>query len=230
MRRHVFVTGGTGYIGSSLIPALLERGHRVRALARDGSQGKLAPGCEVVTGDALDASSFAGAVAPADTFVQLVGTAHPAPWKAARFRTVDQASVRASLDAARAVRVEHFVYLSVAQPAPVMKAYVLVRAECEALIAAAGLDATFVRPWYVLGRGHRWPLVLLPAYRILERLPSWRESAVRLGLSRLEEVVAALVWSVESPARGVRILDTRRIRELGRLSLADGARSATPWA
>jgi len=32
--RDVFVTGGTGYIGTRLIPALLARGHRVRALAR----------------------------------------------------------------------------------------------------------------------------------------------------------------------------------------------------
>jgi nucleoside-diphosphate-sugar epimerase len=32
--RDVFVTGGTGYIGQRLIPELLARGHRVRALAR----------------------------------------------------------------------------------------------------------------------------------------------------------------------------------------------------
>jgi len=31
--RRVFITGGTGYIGSSLIPVLIERDHRVRALA-----------------------------------------------------------------------------------------------------------------------------------------------------------------------------------------------------
>jgi nucleoside-diphosphate-sugar epimerase len=36
----VFITGGTGYIGNSLIPVLIERGHRVRALMRPGSQGK----------------------------------------------------------------------------------------------------------------------------------------------------------------------------------------------
>ena len=35
--RQVFVTGGTGYLGGALLPALLARGHRVRALARPGA-------------------------------------------------------------------------------------------------------------------------------------------------------------------------------------------------
>jgi uncharacterized protein YbjT (DUF2867 family) len=39
--RQVFVTGGTGYLGGALLPALLARGHRVRALVRPGSEAKL---------------------------------------------------------------------------------------------------------------------------------------------------------------------------------------------
>src|SRR5512143_612939 len=50
MRHEVFVAGGTGYIGSRLVPLLLSRGHRVRALARPGSERRLPPGCEVVSG------------------------------------------------------------------------------------------------------------------------------------------------------------------------------------
>ncbi len=92
-RRSLFVTGGTGYLGRRLIPALLARGHRVAALARAGSEGKLPDGCEVLLGNALDASSFAARVPAADTFVHLVGTAHPAPWKARQFREVDAVSV-----------------------------------------------------------------------------------------------------------------------------------------
>ena len=45
------------------------------------------------------------------------------------------------------------------------------RSEGEALIRAAGLNATILRPWYVLGPGHRWPVVLIPAYWLAERLP-----------------------------------------------------------
>ena len=40
----VFITGATGYMGHHLIPHLLERGHRVRGLARPGSENKLVGG------------------------------------------------------------------------------------------------------------------------------------------------------------------------------------------
>ena len=167
--RHVFVTGGTGYLGRRLIPRLLARGHRVRALARPGSEERLPSGCDVRTGNALDAATFASAVAPADTFVQLVGTPHPSPAKAKEFVAVDLASVQASATAAAGAGVGHFVYVSVAHPAPVMQAYVAVRAEGEAMLAAAGLRATILRPWYVLGPGHRWAATLAPLYWMAER-------------------------------------------------------------
>ena len=111
--------------------------------------------------------------------------------------------------------MRHFVYLSVAQPAPAMRAYVAVRAECERLITASGIPATFIRPWYVLGPGHRWPYAILPIYALLERLPGTRDTARRLGLVRLREMVTALAWAVENPPDGMRILDVEAIRELG---------------
>jgi uncharacterized protein YbjT (DUF2867 family) len=213
--RQVFVTGGTGYLGGALLPALLARGHRVRALARPGSEAKLPPGCGAVPGNALDAASFATQVAPADTLVHLVGVSHPAPWKAEQFRTVDLASARASVGAARSAGVRHFVYLSVAQPAPAMRAYVAARAEAEALIAGSGLAATFVRPWYVLGPGHRWPYALIPMYALFERLPATRDTARRLGLVTLRQMVDALVRAVENPADGVRVMEVEAIRGSG---------------
>jgi uncharacterized protein YbjT (DUF2867 family) len=158
----VFVTGATGYIGSRLVARLAARGHAVRALVRPGSEGKLPAGVTPVRGDALDAASFAGAVRGGDTFVQLVGTPHPSPAKAAQFRSVDLASARASLENAARSGVAHFIYVSVAHPAPAMHAYIAARTEAEALLLATGLPSTVLRPWYVLGPGHRWPYALVP--------------------------------------------------------------------
>jgi uncharacterized protein YbjT (DUF2867 family) len=208
----VFVTGGTGYIGRPLVRALLARAHAVRALARPGSQQKLPSGATPVLGDALDASTFAHAVAAADTFVHLIGTPHPSPAKAAQFRAVDRPSIDAALRAATSGRTSHFIYVSVAHPAPVMQAYIDVRIEGESLVRESGIAATIVRPWYVLGPGHRWPLVLQPLYALAERLPGTRASALRLGLVTLAQMVGCLVHAVEHPPHAVAVLDVPAIR------------------
>jgi uncharacterized protein YbjT (DUF2867 family) len=213
MARHVvFVAGATGYLGRRAIPELLARGHAVRALARPDSEARVPPGAEPVLGDALDAATFADRVRPANTFLQLVGVSHPSPSKAALFRSVDLASAKASADAARSAGVAHFVYVSVAHPAPAMTAYWQARAEAEEYVRAAGLNATFLRPWYVLGHGHRWPYALLPAYWIAERLPGTRETARRIGLVTLAQMAAAIVRAVESPASGIRVVEVPEIR------------------
>jgi len=212
---HVFITGGTGYMGSRLIPRLIARGHKVTALVRSQSQGKLPAGCEVVAGSALDASTYRDRVKPATTFVQLVGVPHPSPAKAALFRSIDLVAGREAVAAAAFAGIEHFVYVSVAQPAPMMKAYLEVRAECEAAIRESGLRATILRPWYVLGPGHRWPYTLIPAYWLLERLPATLEGARRLGLVTLEQMLQCLTTAVASPAPNVRILGVPEIRDRG---------------
>lgn len=210
--RHVFITGGSGFMGRRLIAELLRRGHAVRALVRPGSEGKLPPGCVAVVGDALEKESYAGHVPSAGTFVQLVGVSHPNPAKADEFRAVDLGSARAAISAAVEAGIKHFVYVSVAQPAPVMKAYVQVRAECEQMIRASGLNATILRPWYVLGPGRRWPYVLLPMYWLFELLPPTRETARRLGLVTIEQMVRAMAAAVENPCQGIRILGVPEIR------------------
>ena len=209
---HVFVTGATGYLGRTLTDSLVDRGHTVHALARPRSRARLGSGVHPVFGDALTASSYVGSVPPADTLVHLVGTPNPDPSKVAQFRAVDLASLDAAVAAAHTAGVKHLVYVSVAQPAPVMRAYVEARKVGEAMIRASGLNATILRPWYVLGPGHRWPVMLKPLYKLAAHVPAWREPAQRLGLVTLEQMTAALVHAVEHPAAGVRVVEVPTIR------------------
>lgn len=210
--REVFVTGSTGFMGRALIALLVQRGHRVRALVRAGSERKAPPGCKIVIGDPRDAASFAASVAGADTFVQLVGVTHPNPSKDEQFRAIDLNAALAGLSAARDAGVKHFVYVSVAHPAPIMKSYIAVRREAEQKIRESGLNATFLRPWYVLGPGRWWPYFLVPMYWLFGIIPSTHESTQRLGLVTREQMIDALAWSVENPANGVRIMEVPAIR------------------
>jgi hypothetical protein len=97
-----------------------------------------------------------------------------------------------------------------------MKEFIAVRSAGEQMIRESGISAAFARPWYVLGPGHRWPYAILPIYRALEKLPATKESAQRLGLVTINQMLTALVWSVENPPSGVQIVDVPKIRELSR--------------
>jgi len=200
-------------MGGRLIPKLQARGHHIRVLARAASAERVPEGATAVVGNALDVESVAKALKPGDTLIHLVGTPHPSPRKAAEFERVDLPSIRASVAAGAKMGIAHIVYVSVAQPAPVMQAYVAVRAQGEALIRQSGIPATVLRPWYVVGPGHRWALALTPLYGIAKLFPPTRDGAKRLGLVTLDQMVAALVSSVESPPEsGIRIVDVPAIR------------------
>jgi len=216
--RDVLVTGATGYMGIRVIPTLVARGHRVRALTREASRGRVPAGAEAIVGNALDAASIATALRPEDTLLHLVGTPHPSPAKAKEFVDVDLQSVRAAVEAARATGVSHIVYVSVAQPAPMMRAFLEVRAEGERLIRESGVAATILRPWYVLGPGHRWPYALLPLYAVMRLVPRFRDGAERLGLVTIRQMLAAMVNAVESSPRAgeVRVLAVPDIRASGK--------------
>jgi uncharacterized protein YbjT (DUF2867 family) len=227
MRPPVFVTGGTGYVGRPLIEALLARGHDVHALVRPPSRAKLPHGARPIVGSALDATTFAHEVPPGATVVHLVGTPHPTPLKGRQFLGIDLPSIRATVRAARRAAARHLVYVSVAHPAPIMHAYIAVRREGEALVEASGIPATVLRPWYVLGPGHRWPCLLIPLYALGRRFPPTRDAAIRLGLVSHAQMVGALVRAVESPQQaGMRIVDVPAIRSGGSAPLA--ARAEPP--
>lgn len=215
MQHRIFITGATGYVGRRLIPVLIEHGHQVTALVRRGSETKIEAPCEVFVGDALDGNSYEAQLAGHDTLVHLVGVPHPSPAKAREFVAIDLRSAQEAIRASSLAGIRHFIYVSVAHPAPVMKAYTNVRAQCEASLHASGLNATILRPWYVLGPGHRWPVVLKPFYRVAELLPVTREGARRLGLVTIDQMVQALTAAAEEPASSIRTLGVPEIRSFG---------------
>src|SRR4029077_15129981 len=118
----------------------MKRGHKAKALVRKGSEWKLPLGVPSDIGDALQIDSYAEEVLGADTFIHLIGVPHPSPAKAKQFRDVDLVSAKVAVKAACDAAIRHFVYLSVAQPAPVMKAFIKVRREGEDMIRASGMS------------------------------------------------------------------------------------------
>lgn len=210
----IFITGGTGYMGKGLIHLLLGKGYSVKALVRNGSEAKLPAGTTAVVADAFDAKTFEDEIPKNSIFVQLLGVPHPGPKKKDLFKTIDLASARASAIAAKHAGATHFVYVSVAQtPTKIMQDYQQCRAAGEEAIISAGLSSTFIRPWYVIGPKHYWPLFLQPLFKILEAIPSTSQKAKALRLVYLPQMLKALLYAIENPVQGIRILEIADIRK-----------------
>ncbi len=214
MNNKIFITGGTGYIGSRVIPELIKNGFEVNALVRKGSESKLPDGCNIIFGNALDKSSFEDKVAGCDTFIHLIGVHHPGPGKKEEFKKIDLVSIEQAVPAAVNAGVKHFIYLSVAHPAPIMKDFIEVRMKGEELIRQSGMNATFIRPWYVLGPGHYWPYALIPFYKLFELIPATKQTAVRLGLVKLRQIENCLIFVIQNPPLGIKIYDVHKIKNL----------------
>ena len=211
----IFITGGTGYIGSRLISALLQTGNfRIKALVRKGSEHKLPKGTEIITGDALNAGTYTAHARLADVFIHLIGVPHPSPAKKEAFKSIDLASVEPAAEVVQSNQLPHVIYLSVSQyPSRVMQDYRAVRAKGESLLKATGAQCSFIRPWYVLGPGHWWPILLTPFYALARLIPITREQSRQQDLVTIRQMIRTLYYAINHPPEnGVSIYNVPDIK------------------
>lgn len=211
----IFITGGTGYIGSRLIHALLQTGDfRIKALARKGSEHKLPNGVEIITGDALNAATYTSHTQSVDVFIHLIGVPHPSPAKKEAFVAIDLASVEQAVTVVQHNHLPHVIYLSVSQyPSRVMKEYRAIRAKGESLLKATGAPCSFIRPWYVLGPGHWWPILLTPLYALARLIPITREQSQQQDLVTIRQMIRTFYYAINHPPEnGVRIYNVPDIK------------------
>jgi len=211
LNKNIFITGGTGYIGSRLIPVLIKNGFNITALVRNKSKSAFSSDCNIVEGNALNKDSYKNFLTSNNTFIHLIGVSHPGPGKKDEFKKIDLKSIEEAVNCAAEFGIKHFIYLSVAHPAPVMKEFIEVRIKGEEMLKASGLKCSFIRPWYVLGPGHYWPYLIMPFYGFFKLIPSTRETARRLGLVKLNQLLGSLLYAVNNPPDSVAVYNVEDI-------------------
>lgn len=200
-------------MGRRLIARLLKSEYQVRALTRMGSEFKLPSGCIPVISDPFNATAFASSIDECSTFIQLLGVSHPGPAKKDLFDKIDFASAAASAAAAKQANCSHFIYVSVAQtPTSIMHDYQQCCAKCEKLIMESSLKVSIIRPWYVIGPGHYWPLLFLPLSKFLEIIPATSAKAKALRLVYLRQMLDMLCYAIEHPPIQQQVFEIKDIR------------------
>ncbi len=136
----ILVTGATGHVGRHVVQQLVQRGARVRALARTPATAHLPDGVEVVQGDPLDVDALRQAFRGVSTLFLL---------NAVVADEFTQALI--TLNVAREAGVKRVVYLSVIHS----DRYVNVphfagKFGVERMLEQMGFEATILRPAYFM--------------------------------------------------------------------------------
>jgi len=169
--RRVFLTGGSGFIGSRLLQALVHRGDSVAALDRSGrtrNQSGLTRPSRAIPGDLLTPEAYRSALAGVDVVVHLAAATGRASLDES-WRT-NALGTDVLLKECHAAGVQRFLFVSsIAVTFPDVSGYpyAQAKARAEEAVRASGLAYAIVRPTMVLGPGSP----ILAALSTLARLP-----------------------------------------------------------
>ncbi len=168
--------GGTGFVGSYLVDALLASDFHPVLLVRDGSEARVRQlsRCTIVNGDIDDADAIERVVEASDALIYNIGILREFPKRGVTFAKLQDDAARRVMDAAVGAGVSRFLLMSANGVKPDGTAYQRTKYNAEAHLQDTDLDWTIFRPSVLFGdpRGHMEFATQLSAEIIDSPLPA----------------------------------------------------------
>jgi NADH dehydrogenase len=209
---NVLVAGGTGFIGSCIVDALLAKGgHRVLVMTRNPATARPKHGVEFVRGDVSDPASLETATRGVDVVVHAVQFPnHPVenPRRGWTYERVDGEGTARMVAAASKNGVKRFVYLSGAgarpgRPEPWFRAKV----RAEDAITASGMEYVILRPSWIYGPDDRSMNKFVAFVKYLPVVPVIGSGQERVQALAVADAGAVAAAAVDEPAAANRVFE-----------------------
>lgn len=198
------VLGGTGFVGSHLLPRLARDGHRITVLTRNREQHRalaVTPGVRLVNADVHETDRLRAAFAGADAVINLVGILNCQGRQT--FQRVHVELTGKVIEACRAAGVARLHQMSSLKAGQGLSQYLKTRGEAEARVRQSGLDWTIYQPSVIFGEGDGLVSRFASLLRWLPLLPLARAQA-RVAPTYVGDVAEAIARCVASNKLGLR--------------------------
>ena len=201
---NILVLGGSGFVGRSVCERLVERSGgasgSIVVPSRRPARAKhiqLLPTLQVVPADVHDDAQLTRLVAGCDAVINLVAILHGSEADFQRTHVELPRRLAAACAAAGVRRVVHVSALGASAQAP--SRYLRSKAAGEALLQAAALDLTVLRPSVVFGEHDRF-LNLFAALQAVFPVMPLAGATARFQPVWVEDVAAAIVACLDDPS------------------------------
>lgn len=205
----VVVFGGTGFLGSRVVAALVERGVTVRIAVRHPAKARRLArndNVAIVTGDVTRRDTVRRAVAGAKAAVNCVALYHEQG--DATFEAVHVEGARALAEEARAAGLERLVSISgIGSDPNAQSDYIAARGRGEDVVRRAFPAATIFRPSVMFGDGQGFLAMLGDIIDKTPVMPLFGDGSVRLQPVYVGDVAEAVARVLAEPSTAGQIFE-----------------------
>jgi uncharacterized protein YbjT (DUF2867 family) len=201
--QRIFVTGGTGFVGHSVVRALVTHGFLVRCLVRPGSEAALRgfESIDRVPGDLLEPENLARAAEGSAAMVHLVGIIREQRARGITFDRVHRQGTENAIRVAREAGIPRLLHMSaLGTRAGARSAYHRTKWRAEEAVRASGLDWTIFRPSIIFGVEDEFISTLAGMVRRLPAVPVLGDGRYRLQPIPVEQVAQGFTRALRKPA------------------------------
>ena len=197
----IVVLGGTGFVGSHLVPRLQRDGHTITVLSRNRERRRelgVLPQVNVVSADVYDRTALAAQLIGADAAINLVGILNERGSDGRGFHKTHVELAETLIAACAAAGVPRLLQMSALRAGEGESFYLKTRGEAEARVKTSPLAWTILRPSVIFGRGDGLFFRFAQLLRITPILPLARAGA-RFQPVHVQDVAEAFARALIHP-------------------------------